>query len=61
VIYYGGCKFTQKAEVLLLLGSDAACTGLNGHSAQKSAGFFFLNDASKPEGIEKKIVKVLTA
>jgi len=37
VIYYRGLKFPQKAMVLLLLESDAACTCLNGHSAGKSA------------------------
>jgi len=37
VIYYRGLKFPQKAMVVVLLESDAACTCLNGHSAGKSA------------------------
>jgi len=39
-IYYRGLRFPKRAVVLLLLESDAACTGLNGHSAWKSAGLF---------------------
>ena len=41
VIYYGGFIFLQIAVVLLLLESDAACTSLNGHSAQKIAVLVF--------------------
>ena len=37
IIYYRGCKFPQKAVVLLLLESGAAFTSLNGLSARKSA------------------------
>jgi hypothetical protein len=37
VICYRGFSFSQKAMVLLVLESDAACTSLNGHSARKSA------------------------
>jgi len=36
VIYYRGLKFPHRAAVLLVLESDGACTGLNGHCARKS-------------------------
>jgi len=38
-IYYRGLNFPQKAVVLLLLESDAACASLNCHSARKHAVF----------------------
>jgi len=41
VIYCRGLKFPQKAVVLLLLESDAACTSLNGHCAWKCAVLVF--------------------
>ena len=37
VIYYRGLKFPHRAVVLLVLESDGACTGLNGHCARKCA------------------------
>ena len=37
MIYYRGLKFPHRAVVLLVLESDGACTGLNGHCARKSA------------------------
>ena len=37
VIYYRGLKFLHRAVVLLVLESDGACTGLNGHSGRKIA------------------------
>ena len=37
VIYCRGLKFPHTAVVLLVLESDGACTGLNGHCARKSA------------------------
>jgi len=37
MIYYRGLKFPHTAVVLLVLESDGACTGLNGHCARKSA------------------------
>jgi hypothetical protein len=37
VIYYRGLKFPHMAVVLLVLESDGACTGLDGHTARKSA------------------------
>ena len=40
VISFRWLKFPQKAVVLLLLESDAACTSLNGHSAWKCAVLF---------------------
>ena len=36
VVYYRGHKFPHRAVVLLLLESDSACAGLNGHSAVKT-------------------------
>jgi len=36
VIYCRGFKFPHRAVVLLVLESDGACTGLNGHCARKS-------------------------
>jgi hypothetical protein len=37
VIYYRGLKLPHRAVVVLVLESDGACTGLNGHCARKSA------------------------
>ena len=37
MIYYRGLKFPRRAAVLLVLESDGACTGLNGHSGRKIA------------------------
>ena len=43
MIYYRGLKFPHIAVVLLVLESDGACTGLNGHSARKiCVGFSML-------------------
>ena len=36
VIYYRGLKFPHRAAILLVLESDCACTGLNGHCARKT-------------------------
>jgi hypothetical protein len=36
VIYCRGLKFPHGAVVLLVLESDGACTGLNGHCARKT-------------------------
>ena len=40
VIYYRGLKFPHGAVFLLVLESDGACTGLNGHSAGKLKYWF---------------------
>jgi hypothetical protein len=37
VIFYRGLKFPQRAVILVVLESDAACISLNGHSARKCA------------------------
>ena len=37
VIYYRGLKFPHRAVFLLVLESDGACTGLNGHCARETA------------------------
>ena len=36
MIYYRGLKFPHRAVVLLVLESDVACTGLNGHYARET-------------------------
>ena len=36
MIYYRGLKFPHRAVVLLVLESDGACTGLNGHCARET-------------------------
>jgi hypothetical protein len=36
MIYYRGLKFPHRAVVLLVLESDGACAGLNGHCAIKT-------------------------
>ena len=36
MLHYRGLKFPHRAVVLLVLESDVACTGLNGHSARKT-------------------------
>jgi len=38
----GDLNFPNRAVVLLVLESDGACTGLNGHSARKLAVFVLL-------------------
>ena len=42
VIYYMGLKYPQKAVDLLLLGSDRACSSLNGQSTRKCALLFLV-------------------
>jgi len=54
VIYYRGLKFPHRAVVLLVLGSDGACTGLNGHSARKVQCWFYCG-ATNPGLIENRI------
>ena len=54
MIYYRGLKFPHRAVVLLVLESDGACTGLNGHCARKVQGWFYY-DATKPGVIENRI------